>query len=208
MAVHVVLRVRSGEVVSIPLRLLFRVYLYLISLISMIILVSGAASLGEAGLAVVLGKDFSYTPKHIVDFPRPVRSEAVLEAPPEPEDEERGLDRVFKEGLLNGISLTIVGALSLGLHTWGRRRLETKEERRGMLYRGYLILLLVIFGMIALFTLPSAIFGTLGYYILDTTDGFSRGAHPGGSLATAIISLPVWAYYLNLTVRLLRRQET
>ena len=140
--------------------------------------------------------------------PKPVRSEAVLEAVPEQEDQERGLDRAFKEGLLNGISLTLVGALSLGLHALGRRRLKTKDECEGMLHRGYIILLLVIFGIIALFTLPSAIFDTLRYYILDTTDEFSRGAHPGGSLATAIVSLPVWAYYLNLTVRLLRRQET
>ena len=47
-AINFVLRVRSGETVSFPLRLLFRAYLYLISIVSIIILMVGLSLVGEA----------------------------------------------------------------------------------------------------------------------------------------------------------------
>ncbi len=215
--VYLVLHLRSGERFSFSMRLLFRLYLYVISLISLVILVVGAATLVQAGLGAALGKEFSYFPIYAggVAFPEQIplepdgraTEEAVDEAARQAEEQEqqreRGLDRALQEGILNGISLTLVGAAVWGLHACGRRRLETEDERQGVLSRGYLILLLVIFGVITLVTLPSAIFQTSRYFILEPLDGFSRD-RPGGTLAAAIASLPVWAYYLRATLNLLR----
>ena len=83
--------------------------------------------------------------------------------------------------------------------------MESEEERTSMLNRVYLVLLLVIFGIVAITSLPIAINDTLRYYILDL-DEFSRVV-PGGRLATAIVAMPVWAYYLYATLRALRREE-
>ena len=214
--IYFVIRVRSGEAVSLPLRLLFRVYLYLISIVSIVMLVIGLSALVQVGLGAALSKEFSYAPAFVKTLPRMVEPPPdvrpltpVVVEPTEEEQEaqrEEGLDRAFKEGILNGLSLTLVGALVLGLHLWGRRRLEIEEERGGMLNRTHLILLLVIFGIVALVMLPSAIYDSLRYYILDYGDEFSR-LRPGGRLAAAIVTVPVWAYYLSATLRAVRRQE-
>ena len=206
--IYYVIRARSGEAVSFPLRLLFRAYLYIISIISIVILVVGGASLVRAGLGATLGKEFSYSSAYIKFVPRPVvPEETPKELTPEEEEVqlESGLDRAFKEGILDGLSSIVVGALVLGLHMWGRRRLESEEDRTSMLNRVYLILLLVIFGIVALTALPMAINDTLRYYILDL-DEFSRVV-PGSRLAMAIVTVPVWAYYLYATLRALRREE-
>ena len=216
-AVFLIIRVRSGEAVSFPMRLLFRVYLYVISAVSVVILVVGLSGLVEAGLGAVLGKEFSYHPSFAKVASRPVEvkppgvepsAPAVVEPTPEEEEAQRaeGLDRAFKEGILNGLSLTLVGAVILGLHIWGRRRLEEEDERAGMLNRVYLFLLLAIFGVVALITLPLAINDTLRYYIIDSAEEFSR-VRPGGRLAAALVTVPVWAFYLLATLRALRRQE-
>ena len=210
-AAYTVLRLRAGERVTFPLRLLFRVYLYLISLISIVIMVSGGSSLVQAGLGAALGKESSYIPVYVAEPVRPPEQKGAYQGPTQEEvaaQQQRGLDRAMKEGILNGLSLLVVGAVAWGLHAWGRKRLETDEERQGVLHRGYLILLLIIFGVITLVTLPSALFETLRYYVLESVDPLSRVAHPGGRLATAIVSLPVWAYYLNATLRIVRRQGT
>ncbi len=210
MAVYIILRLRAGERVGFPLGLLFRVYLYLISIISIVLMASGASALAQAGVAAVLGKEFSYIPSYVATAPPQQKPDVSYQGPSQAELEaqkRQGLDRAMKEGLLNGISLLLVGAVAWGLHTWGRRRLETKEERDGMLHRGYLILLLVVFSVMTLVTLPSAIYDTLRYYILPPLDEFSNSAHPGGRLATAMVSFPVWVYYLNIALQLVRRQS-
>lgn len=203
--VYIVLRLRSGEPMVFPTRLMFRIYLYLITLVSLVTLLTGISDLAQAGLGAALGKEFSYNPSFVA-APRPLPDGT------EPEDFEKrlaeseaGLERAMKEGLLDGISLTIVGALVLGLHVWGRTRLETVEERQDILHRIYLIVMLAIFGVVTLVALPTATFETLRFYILEADQ--SRGTRPGGPLATAIVTLPVWVYYLGGTIGLLRRQQ-
>jgi hypothetical protein len=208
-AVYLVLRVRAGERIAFPSRLLFHLYLYVISLISLITLVAGLSNLVQAGLGAALGKEFSYTPNYIAaqfrSSPEPVKGEpAIVDPKADEELRQKGLDRAFKEGILNGLSLSIVGAAVLALHTWGRRQLETEEERRGIPHRVYLILLLVLFGVITLITLPSAIYEALRYYLLDTVKQ-DYGNRPGEALASAIVALPVWAYYLRGTIGMLRK---
>lgn len=208
-AVYLALRLRSGEHIAFPTRLLFRLYLYVISLISLVTLVAGLSDLVQAGLGAALGKEFSYNPVHVGEpirpAPEPVKGEPAPVDPKANEElRQKGLDRALQEGLLNGLSLSIVGAAVLALHTWGRRRLETEEERRGIPHRVYLILLLVLFGGVTLITLPSAIYEALRYYLLDTARQ-DYGNRPGGALASAIVALPVWAYYLRATIGMLRR---
>ena len=70
--------------------------------------------------------------------------------------------------------------------------------------RVYLVLLLVIFSVLAVTTLPSAILHTLRYSILDSN---TAEVTPGGRLAIAVVTVPVWAYYLYATLQALRREE-
>ena len=73
--VYIVLRLRAGEPFLISLGFLLRVYLYLGSLISLLVLMSGLAGLANAGFSQVFGKEFSYQPESALRPPqRPAAS--------------------------------------------------------------------------------------------------------------------------------------
>ena len=206
--VYYAARARSGETESLPLRLLLRVYLYLLSIIGVALLVAGLSALVQAGLGAAVNEEFSYKPHESGTASRSLLSAAGLGIPqPEQDGAERqeALERALDEGILNGFSVALVGVVVLGLHVLGRLRLEREDERTGTLNRVYLVLLLVIFSVVAVTTLPSAIFDTLRYSILDSN---TAEVTPGGRLAIAMVTVPVWAYYLYATLGALRQEET
>ena len=205
--VYYAARARSGETESLPLRLQLRVYLYLLSIIGVALLVAGLSALVQAGLGAGVNEEFSYKAQDGGAASRGLLSAAGLGIPqPEQDGAERQetLERALDEGILNGISVTLVGVAVLGLHVWGRRRIERENERSSTLNRVYLVLLLVIFSVVAVTTLPSAILDTLRYSILDSN---TAEVTPGGRLAIAVVTVPVWAYYLYATLQALRREE-
>lgn len=201
-----VLRLRAGEPFTIPLRLLLRIYLYLVVVASLLVMVSGLADLVRAGLGAGLGLEFSYRPAYVAPAPIPVPDERGKQEPSQEEMEQQrreGLSRSLREGLVRGISFALVGGLIWSVHSLGRRRLETPAEAGDLLNRLYLIALLVVFSILTLVSLPTGLFEALRYYLLE--QGESRSTTPGSPLSTAIVALPFWTYYLNSTVRSMRR---
>lgn len=214
-AVLIIQRVRRGEGVSLSLRQVLAFYFYVMTVVTLLVAFSGLSRLVQAGLAVPLGKEFSYYPVYYPDsYPVPLRLEAppapALAVPPtvvppqkgpSPEEEARrqkGLDQAFKEGILGGLNFTVVGGLFWLVHQWGRRRFGQNGD---MLENLYLIGLLSVFAGLTLYSLPSGINDTLRYYLLDSGQRFNP---PGGRLATAIVALPLWLLYLSATLRRLR----
>ncbi|MFH1484299.1 MAG: hypothetical protein ABIG98_08670 [Chloroflexota bacterium] len=203
-------RVRRGEGVSLSLRQVLAFYFYVMTVVTLLVAFSGLSRLVQAGLAVPLGKEFSYYPVYYPDaYPVALPYEAPPKptvAPPQarpiPEEEEarrqKGLDQAFKEGILGGLNFTVVGGLFWLVHQWGRRRFGQNGD---MLENLYLIGLLSVFAGLTLYSLPSGINDTLRYYLLDARQGFNP---PGGRLATAIVALPLWLLYLSATLRRLR----
>ena len=215
--VFAIQRVRRGEGVSLSLRQVLAFYFYVMTVVTLLVAVGGLSRLVQAGLAVPLGREFSYYPFYYPDdYPVPVRLEAPPAAPapavaptvappqkgPVAEEEEarrqKGLDQAFKEGILGGLNFTVVGGLFWLVHQWGRRRFGQNGD---MLENLYLIGLLSVFAGLTLYSLPSGINDTLRYYLLDARQGFNP---PGGRLATAIVALPFWLFYLSAAFRRLR----
>ena len=124
------------------------------------------------------------------------------EAKDNEELEHIGLERAFDEGLIQGISFAIIGALVWGAHMFGRHKIDLPEDRASPLNRIYLVLLTVIFGVITIVSLPQAVFETLSYAVLDPV---GRDYEPGGKLALSITALPIWLIYLWATIRSVRR---
>ena len=116
-----------------------------------------------------------------------------------------GLDRAQKEGIIEGITLTIVGALAWLADLVGRARLENSEEAASPINRVYLIAIVIIFGVITLVNLPKGIYEGFQFYLLDPLDDFARDSTPGDKLALAIATLPVWLFYLVDAIRAVRR---
>ena len=81
--IYYFISLRRGENVQVSLRGLFRAYLYLLALISLLIMVGGAAQLVNVGFASALGNDFSYHPRWVDDPPRPIAQPARHRRPSE-----------------------------------------------------------------------------------------------------------------------------
>ena len=205
------LRSRIGEGVHLNQRLLLRVYMHLGTLAGMVLLAAGAAGLVRAGLGATLGYNFSYYPQY-VSYPRPVLPPGTTpaETPTTAEQQQAravGLERAYKEGLLNGISYTLVGLIVWGAHVIGRRKLTYTTEADTVLERAYVLLIVFIFGIVMLVNLPQAVFETLRFYILKPLDDFSQPNPPGDNVSWATVSLPIWVRYLFVLIRDVRRHN-
>lgn len=113
-------------------------------------------------------------------------------------DLDQRLDRAREGTVINAVSLMIIGAIIWTVHAFGRRRLESEEERGDILNRAYLIAALLMFTIAAIVSLVTGIPETLRYFFLDSLD---RHESPGGPLSVAVVALPIWIYYLILTLR-------
>ena len=231
-AVFLFLRFRSGTPVYISMRLLLRLYLYVVVIVGLILFTQGASHLLRGGFAAAFGNDFSYAPRFasipkeraLERAPKPLELKAREELT-DPELEElsqiiaereqeqaalreiqleRGLKRAREEGLIQGVSFAIIGGIIWLVHVLGRRWLETAEELGGLVNRIYLVLIVIIFGIITIVNLPQGVFESLRFAFLDPLDEFNR-YQPGGKLALSIASLPIWIVYFTGAIRAVRR---
>lgn len=230
-AFHLITRLRTGAPLNIDVRALVRIYLYVGIIAGLLVFTQGASELIKAGAAGLSSKEFSYSPVWVElpedRVPQPqhpleladrgdlsdeeleelsqILAERREESTRLHEERDRlGLERAQDEGLIEGISFSIIGALVWAAHMFGRRKIEAPEDRAGPLNRIYLVLLTAIFGIITIVSLPQAVFETLRYAVLDPA---SDHYEPGEKLALSITALPIWLVYLWNTVRAIRRSE-
>ena len=230
--VYLIQRLRSGTGLVLPMRFLLRLYLYVVTIAGLLLLAQGISGLLQVGLASALGNDFSYNPVHVrfegkprTTDPLELKDRAQLtEAEREElseildrreqgnveqrrEDRIRGLERARKESLIQGISFTLIGGIIWGAHLFSRRKLETAEDRSSPMNRGYLIIMVVIFGLITIINLPQAVFEGFRFYLLEPLNEFDRHSSPGGKLALSIVTLPIWIVYLVGAIKAARGSD-
>ncbi len=230
--VYLIQRLRSGSGLVLPMRFLLRLYLYVVIIAGLLLLAQGISGLLQVGLASALGNDFSYHPVYVgverkprITDPLELKDRAQLteaerqrlseildqreQGSVEQRQEERilGLERARKEGLIRGISFTLIGGVIWGAHLFARRKLETAEDRSSPINRGYLIIMVVIFGLVTLINLPQAVFEGSRYYLLEPLNEFGRNSPPGGKLALSTVTLPIWIIYLVGAIRTARRPD-
>ena len=231
--VYLIQRLRSGVGLVLPMRFLLRLYLYVVTIAGLLLLAQGGSGLLQVGLASALGNDFSFHPVFVGAPPRPLvrpsplelkdraqlteeervrlaeilEQRAVEDLAQRKEQREKGLDRAFKEGLIQGISFTLIGGIIWGAHLFARRKLESPEDRLGPMNRAYLIIMVIVFGLVTIINLPQAVFEGFRYFILDPLNEFNRNAPPGGKLALSIVTLPIWMIYLVGAIKSARGSE-
>lgn len=210
--VYFAFRLRSGEPINISFSFLLTAYFYLLTVVGLIVLLIGLSGLVNAGLSLVLGRDFGYSrPPVARPLPPPVPLEGVPQrVAPAPEEQrleaDRQQERQFREGLLQGASMVLVGGIVWGIHSLGRRRMEQgQEERSNFLRMAYLIILLAISSIVAVVSLTSAINDTLRFYLIQPPGEFEFRSPPGQNASVALVFTPVWGYYLLALLRGLNR---
>jgi membrane protease YdiL (CAAX protease family) len=92
-----------------------------------------------------------------------------------------------------GLTLAGTGAIICILHMFGKLALEKKERKSTRtIKRIYLFFMLTIFSISGLVALPVAIYAFAHYYI----EGSRHWDDPSAPIATAIVTVPMWIYYL------------
>lgn len=202
LVVFVVARLRAGAPLAVSPRTILLAYFYLMTIASLLIFTSGVSVGLKALLSDAFGREFSYfMPPSVRIAKPPSPSEAIPGRPPEPtpEDRERArqqVERQYKDDLIQGITFTVVGAVLWGLHQFGRRRLGEGDPDWGpFLDRTYSTIILGIFSIVGIISLPASLFELLRYFLLPG-DEFMPRSTPGGPVGIALVFVPVWGILL------------
>ena len=204
--VYFIFRLKSGISISISYRAALRVYFYIVILVSIgLTSLGGMSALINVGLGEMVGQEFSYGQvyeehqelQHLKEN-EDSASYVVRDNRSLPEK----LDLEMKGDLINGISLTVIGAFLMSVHFLGRKWVETIDERSDLLRRLYLVAGLAVFAVITIISLIAGIPEALRYALLDLEPGRES---PGQPLSIAIVGLPIWVFYLIATLRNVRK---
>lgn len=203
-------RVRSGQPLVLSFRTIAAAYFHLMAIATLLVLTVGLSTGIKAGLADAFGREFSYS--------RPVTMRAAVgpggtarPPPPVPEEQQerqrKDIERQYQNDWIQGITLTLVGAVLWGLHLFGRRRVTPEEpETRQFFARAYSTVLLAIFGLVGVVALPMGMYELLRFFLVPL-DESAPNQPPGASVAMAVVFVPIWIYYLNDILARSRREN-
>ena len=210
--VYVILKLRGSASLRFSYQDALRVYFYAMILISVgLLALGGVSTLLKVGFGEILGREFSYG--HVYVEHRSTQERLVNEQerldnqlyPTRFEEETRSLTEkvefAMRTSLINGVSLTAIGVFLWLVHFFGRRWVETQDQRSDSLRKLYLMAALTIFAMTTIVSLSAGIPEALRYALLDINPGEES---PGEPLSIAIVGLPVWLFYLVTTIRTMR----
>lgn len=114
---------------------------------------------------------------------------------------------MIRDDLLQGLTILVIGGVLFAVHRWGRSQVEQAGDSANLfMQRAYLTIQLAIFSLAGLISLIIGISETLRYFIVETNEFGARVA-PAGSLATALVFVPIWAYYLAAMLRQSKKAE-
>jgi len=196
-------RLRSGEAVSVSPRMVLLAYLYVMSLAGLLTGAVGLSTGLKVALAVPFGTEFSYYRPVAPAIPAPAPN--GQSKPVSPVDTARAqaeLERQRRQDVIQAATAIGVGLVAFATHTIGRRRVGSSLPAiDGLLRRAYTTLLLAIFGIGGLISFIMGLQELLQFWLLPAVDEFSYRSPPGSSVATAIVFVPLWLYYLQALVR-------
>ncbi len=206
--VYVLQRVRAGEPMRLSFRTIAAAYFHLMAIACFLVLTVGLSIALKAGLSDAFGREFSYFRPPIA---RPVPEGPPGRMPPPDDSVERNrrdVEGQYQNDLIQGMTLAVVGAVLWGIHGFGRRQVTPEApEVRQFFSRAHAIVLLAIFGLVGVVALPMSIYEALRFFLI-TSDEHMRSQSPGATVATALVFVPLWMYYLNDILARSRREAS
>ena len=205
-AVLVIFLQRGRDTFDLSLDGLLRGYLYVASLAAVIVFAAGVAGLIAYVLAAAVGLDFIYGGSYPVPAVAPAPCPPDTMCPPPvtvfyPQNDYRSFQH--NQDLIRGVTFVIFGAIFWGAHWLARRALAPRDERASGLYRAYLMVGTVIFGIATIALVPFGIYQALSFLIGPQGQGvFVPGV--GETLPGGLAALPIWLVYLSLVLRTIR----
>jgi hypothetical protein len=188
-AIVLVARGRRNDALNLSLAILLAA--------ALVVTADGVAEFLAPLFSSAFGRDFTYQTT-IPNLPPPP---GVASAPTQQEELTASVENQYRDGIVYGATMLIVGALVFGvlwLCRWFLRRWGAETEILG---ETYLLLLLVTTTIVALAALVAAVAELLRRYVVTPVGPDAVLPHPGGALATAIAFLPLWGWFLVHAIR-------
>jgi hypothetical protein len=185
-------------------------YLALVIGASLIVATVGAARLLGALMSDAFGRSFTYQSYSFVENPRPVLPPGATDpqTPSEVEQRQRyeeteraRLENKYRDDIVYGVTMLVVGLFMFGVHTAGRQFLRRRRGEPALIARSYLILMLISTSVVALVSLVTAIASVVRRYVLETVGPDRVMSNPGESVALALAFLPLWLWFLYRALR-------
>lgn len=195
--------------VNLQINTLLHIYLYVICFITLGVTVIGTNMLIRAGTSYKFGIPFSY---ETYEYHKPLENMDYLE--PEcyegkkTEISEQTVcfdDTLPKKGIINGATLTISMLLIFTIHRIAIYYLE-KKEKIMWLKKAYTFASLIGYSALSIISIPIAMYLTLNYIYFRPEELFRIEA-PGGAIALALASIPLWIVFLISTLKLREGKE-
>ena len=220
---YLISQVRSQRSFRFSLAGFLVVYVDVAAFAGMLVTAIRGSQAVNAGLSKIISPEFSYG-RELIREPFLDESEA-LGSPntdgqaekPQALDDARGLqsridrenqrlDIDFRVGLWQGLALAITGAVIYGFHLAARLLLGSVGRMRE-LRMGYLCVMLAVFGLVSILSIPAAVAETMEHLVhitsLHNPDDYVPAAGP--VVANVIVFTPIWLVVLVLLIRQVRR---
>lgn len=195
---------------KISAKTLFQIYLFLISFLTLIIAVIGGATAIKAALSYQFGIPFSYTLYKANDF-----TEAKMYDPYLARENftpcYEGDPMVFgsneycfntqlqKTDLINGLTIFVSMVILFAIHQFAITRIKGKEKLQ-WLYKLYTFASLILYSIIGLVSIPTSIYQLTNFLLAEPEKYVqSTPEAPAMVLGVAILSVPLWIYFLKKT---------
>ena len=189
---------------------LLQLYLYLISFITLGVLVIGIGLTSTGSLSSKISIPFSYTlstankEKDSIDYRD---SEEFQECYSGEVMRFYNEDFCFdkserKTELVTGISLIVSMSLLFGMHRYAISRIS-KQKSIVWIKKAYLFFSLLLYSLLTIILIPLTIYLLTSFFLFEPSpDMYYSPSAPAMSTATMITTIPLWIYFLKKTTEL------
>ncbi len=200
---------KDTKSLNITVKMLFKIYLYVISFISLAVSVIGGTMLLRAGASYAFGIPFSYTLYSATDaLPTEVVKDPDLVIPNCYEGETLTFgnktvcfnEDTRKQELITGATFFVSMLMIFGLHQFALKRLE-KRSQTPWLKKIYTFVSLILYSIIGVVIIPTAIY-QLATHLLYRVNDVTLYEAPGTAIGILIMTLPLWIFFLVKTTKM------
>lgn len=199
---------KDAKPLNITVGMLFKIYLYVISFISLAVSVIGGTMLLKAGASYAFGIPFSYTLYSASDTSTDVVKDPDIAIPDCYEGNTMTFgDKVVcfdedtrKQEIITGATFFISMLMILGLHQLALSRLE-KKSKTPWLKKIYTFVSLILYSIVGVIIIPTAIY-QLATHLLYRVNDVTLYDAPGTTIGILIMTLPLWIFFLVKTTKM------
>jgi len=199
---------KNAKPLNITVGMLFKIYLYVISFISLAVSVIGGTMLLKAGASYAFGIPFSYTLYSSTDASTEMLKDPDVIIPECYEGETMTFgDKVVcfdedtrKQELITGATFFISMLTIFGLHQFALNRLE-KKSNTPWLKKIYTFVSLILYSIVGVIIIPTAIY-QLATHLLYRVNDVTLYDAPATTIGILITTLPLWIFFLVKTTKM------